>query len=448
MAPIVGTQAFGDSIQKPFEYGGNLYVLGADSVNNIMRMLRSTDGGTTWNELDSANAVDLSVAPYASISVALGWGACVDGTQLLIFIPSRTGLNAFGNIILKKFNLAAGLWGPATTPGSQPGVFTTQASGSPNRQTFVQPIRRGAGDFILVTYGPLELVFGVLRSRIRVVAFDGTNFGATFDVPNQAGNAKTYLCVGNAVDSTGRIHICYIDTLNAFLACTNYSVTFLPGNTFGTTKTINTNGFWQGVHGGWSFPINFVSSGEKVAWCGFVFDDPSHTTYSIRMWIATPADDDLWIEVIVENDQSLTPGGVFNFYDDQMMAMGFIGGILRVTFNTSVSNGGLVNAYYRSTSTDLATFTAPAQIFLDTGTFRPAQVQSTPNGDFLVSLDSVFPNPYLQVFALATGGPIAITFATGYTYIVTLPDVYGCDPCCKEIQIQETKMVYIPPREV
>ena len=105
--------------QSVFVYGGNLYKLLNRQQVFATVICKSTDGGATWTVLDSANS--------PLFETCSGFFDETNGLVICAYVDAN---GAAGNIRLRNFNLATGLWevvnphvGPATGQAASIAVF-------------------------------------------------------------------------------------------------------------------------------------------------------------------------------------------------------------------------------------------------------------------------------------------------------------------------------------
>lgn len=159
------------------------YAFVVDKTNNKLRANKSTDGGESWAEVDSANAPAISTtANLKSTSAQL------IGNVVFLVCPTTTTV---GNI--QKFQMASDTWGTAITgPGT---TLNTNVSGFAPVYAFVRP----DGATILLTYnGATETVMGQARRRAKAIFYNGSSWGSEIDLSISTGFGDTTL-PGDAV---------------------------------------------------------------------------------------------------------------------------------------------------------------------------------------------------------------------------------------------------------
>ena len=90
----------------PWEYNGNLYGVFNDTTNGHLEVWKSTDGGQTWVEIDSANHLSGADGRFDSTFV---------GSTIHIAYGDGTGTH---NASYASFGCATDTWGTATATGS------------------------------------------------------------------------------------------------------------------------------------------------------------------------------------------------------------------------------------------------------------------------------------------------------------------------------------------
>lgn len=243
-----------------------------DKTNNKVRMFKSVDGGNTWSEQDSANALSLSsTSNFKSIS------AQAADTQIRInAIISATALNVL------RFDTATDLWTTSVLGDASTTLNTNVSGAAPALYGFRPNV---AIQNIQVYNGANETVMGAPRRRVKMSR--GPTFQTTeFDVAGSA-NTPDVTLPGTAVDHDLRAfvmdgnevaHIFWTQSDDSSIRHRQFNT----DNTFSTTNTIgaspavtsNTSAYPVGIPTGyyrnddWYIAIPYVDSGVlKVARC-------------------------------------------------------------------------------------------------------------------------------------------------------------------------------------
>lgn len=243
-----------------------------DKTNNKVRMFKSTDGGNTWSEQDSANAPALSsTANFKSIS------AQATDTEIRVnAVISSTALNVL------RFLTATDLWTTSVLGDSSTTISTNVSGTAPalygfRANTAIQNVQ--------VYNGATETVMGNPRRRVKLSR--GPAFQSTeFDVIGSANTPDTTL-PGTAVDHDLRAfitdgnevsHIFWTQSDDSNIRHRQFNTdnTFSTANTIGSTAAVTSNsaaypiGIGTGYFRDGSFYIAlpYVDSGVlKVARC-------------------------------------------------------------------------------------------------------------------------------------------------------------------------------------
>lgn len=200
-----------------------------DKTNNKIRMFKSTDGGNTWSEQDSADApAIISTSNFKSISAQL-----VDA-QIWIYTPaSSTAFN------IKKFDTVTDQW---TTEqfGDSSTTLSTNVNGT---LPLLGSYRPNSTSLFVVAYnGATETVMGNARRRIKLSRREGAWQTTEFDVIGSANTPDTTL-PGTAVDHDLRatildgnegFHIFWTQSDDSNIRHRQWN----PGSTFSTANLI------------------------------------------------------------------------------------------------------------------------------------------------------------------------------------------------------------------
>lgn len=179
--------------------GGKLYLyqqtIGSGGANiNGCAVYRSTDGGTTWTELDAANAPTSAVGAFVLDSA---------NKQLIFGLVTITSPATAQALFLKNFNLTTEKWG------------ANYATGGPNANTVVNSVFKRPDASVVVVYD-----FGSGNpggtSRLRAAVWNGATWSTSIDLgaamlPSQADGNINVSGTCCAMDSTGIVHAAYVN---------------------------------------------------------------------------------------------------------------------------------------------------------------------------------------------------------------------------------------------
>lgn len=188
------------------------YAFVVDKTNNKLRANKSTDGGESWAEVDSANAPAItSTANLKSTSAQL-----VRNLAYLV-CPTTTTV---GNI--QKFQMASDTWGTAITgPGT---TLNTSVSGAAPIYAFVRP---DGASIVMVYNGVTETVMGSARPRIKAIFHNGTSWSAEADLVGGSGfadatlpgNSTHYALRSVMMGASGAVYAFWSNSVGSDLTC-------------------------------------------------------------------------------------------------------------------------------------------------------------------------------------------------------------------------------------
>lgn len=188
------------------------YAFAVDKTNNKLRAYKSTDGGESWAEVDSANAPAIT-----STSNLKSTSAQLIGNIVYLVCPTTTTV---GNI--QKFQMASDTWGTAITgPGT---TLNANVSGAAPVYLFVRP---DGATIILVYNGATETVMGSARRRVKAIFYNGSSWGVEMDLSISTGFGDTTL-PGDAIHydlrsammgASGATYMFFTNTNESLLHC-------------------------------------------------------------------------------------------------------------------------------------------------------------------------------------------------------------------------------------
>jgi hypothetical protein len=187
----------------PFENGSNLYVVLLDNTAVQVEVWKSTDGGNTWAEQDSANKPTVvSDANHKNLY------AIKEGTNLYICRRNSTG-SGF-SVFVTPFSLSTDTWQSGTGIGSL-FIGSHVATASP---TFLA--RRSDGDYVVLYNGATEGIMGTQYRRVNYARHEGSTWTTQVSVAG-TGAQIHYDARGILLGSSDRTHLFWTDANNADL---------------------------------------------------------------------------------------------------------------------------------------------------------------------------------------------------------------------------------------
>jgi hypothetical protein len=356
-----------------FEYNGNQYAfLSQGSGTGIhgdfkVHVMKSTDVGLTWAEMDSSHAVTVGPRP----SYGSGYYVFQDGaTAYMAFLT--TSLPVSGNITVTAFtiytfNLSTDTWGSAvSTVNTVLPDFVYRGNtvgGSNSRETFVSFVVRAPGDYIMYYAGAPLVSGGKQYGRAWEVSFDGTTFGTPTQIPGQSssngpgGAPPVYWPLGAVSDSTRRTWFMYMgntEDAGSSVDFNVYGISMDSGGSFDSVQAMpSPNGYLLNTRGMWSPPIIYTPTGgiESV---GFVGETTvsDFSTQQIRFLYAPSTANPTWAgsNVTLGVDETSQSGGiafsttglfpvpVANFFIPQAISLSFSSNTLVVTWTVTDDN--------------------------------------------------------------------------------------------------------------
>ena len=275
-----------------FEYLGNQYVFLSQGNENSgggatmhLRCFKSTDGGTTWVEKDSAGAPNIQDITNFGNAFTI----CRDGaTVYALYVRAHTAAFPVNAVIdgftVIQFDLGADTWGLSTDYAAPVLDFMQINAALPaGLATAIQVnlALRGPGDMVFFYSGPVEAVVGRTgKARMYYATFDGTTFGVGVELPGQSVSSSVFKPNGHTVDSsTGVTHF-----LGLF-GNSVYHVAMDSGGGFGAPETVTAAIYLSNATlGQVTSPLVFASSGNRYLSFVALVDDGA--TQSNRFFFA------------------------------------------------------------------------------------------------------------------------------------------------------------------
>jgi hypothetical protein len=223
----------------PFVVGSALYVVFPDKTNNKIEVWKSTDGGETWTEQDSAGEPSMT----ANVIGKTIYG-CTLVSGIFYIGYSDSGL---GNAAIKQFDTSTDLWGTRLDMGAT-GAATGVTAGP--LQLYI--ITRSDGTHVGLHNGATETVMGTAYRRIKARYYNGTTWNGPYDVIGSANSPIANTLPGTQTHYDVRsIVLGASDRVHLFFTYSGGGLsqrTFLSGNTFANQQIANGGSSTIGVY--------------------------------------------------------------------------------------------------------------------------------------------------------------------------------------------------------
>lgn len=286
----------------PRESGGNLYApFYVFSGTMQLGMFKSTDGGETWTEQDSANR------PTGVISTALAVGQ-ITTTLYVLYTPSAVTAQ------IRKFDCSTDTWvalesGMATSPPT----LNANITGAGAQPGFL--IVRGDGDYVVFHNGSTENVMGSAYRRIKYSRFQSGAWTINVRVDNGTGDQFHWDARAAVLGSSSRSHFFYTkssSSLGFHKALTSANALQAEGNDDGTLLATPTAAYCFGN------PVAYVDGADtkivvptdNKAWRFTSADLPTLTTVQVYAGVSQ--------ENVTSNPSAAVVDGTtaYTFYTD------------------------------------------------------------------------------------------------------------------------------------
>lgn len=212
----------------PFVNGTDLYACLVDKTNNQIEVWRSTDGGDTWSEQDSANKPSCSAVDGRRTCYAVQSGAA-----FFVAYPS----NSADATNIKPFSMSTNVWGTAITAGP-----VIQATAAPNGTFPLLYAIRSDKSHVIFYNGATQSVMGTAYTRIKIHYYNGA-WNGPFDVVGSANSPLANTLPGTQIDysartavlgASDRVHLFWTASTSGSL----FQRSLLSGNTFASFQPV------------------------------------------------------------------------------------------------------------------------------------------------------------------------------------------------------------------
>ena len=240
---------------------GVRYLPCVDKSNNKVRMFKSSDGGNTWSEQDSADAPSItSTATLKSISAVQ-----IDTFINVCRVTDANGFAAF------RFNTGTDQWETSSTTSSTSMAVNTNVSGTAPMLLHFKPLETN-WDYTAVCNGATETVMGNARRRIKMKrrgssaawpgspGYDLVGSPNTPDLSTLPGTAVDYDLRSALIDGNGVWHCFWTQSDDSNIHHRQYKEdqTFSTANLMGSTAAVTSNSAAYSL----GIPTNYYRDGE------------------------------------------------------------------------------------------------------------------------------------------------------------------------------------------
>lgn len=230
------------------------YQPGVDKTNNKIRMFKSTDGGNTWSEQDSANAPSIfSTANFKSITAAM------EDTFIAVMRPGDASTYS-----TFRFNVATDTWETSSWGGNSGHTMNTNVTGVAPLLLAYRPT--SSNKFAAAFNGPTETVMGNPRRRVKVKrtatssgGYDIVGSPNTPDTTTLPGTAVDYDLRASIYDGNGIAHFFWTQSDDSNLRHRSFDIdasAFATLNLIGSTPLTTSNSAAYSVGAGTSYYRN------------------------------------------------------------------------------------------------------------------------------------------------------------------------------------------------
>lgn len=187
--------------------GSDLYAILRDNTNNTLEAWRSTDGGDTWSEQDSANHPATSATSGMKHQHVVASGS----TLYIAYTPSGSS-----RMQITAFSMSSNTWQARQDSGIAPDVANNVSGTGPRLFT-----RRSDGSFVVLHQGTPEKVMGTEYRRAKVFYYASGAWNGPYDVQGSAnspiadtlpGHEYHYDVRSIVLGAGDRVHLTYSNT--------------------------------------------------------------------------------------------------------------------------------------------------------------------------------------------------------------------------------------------
>jgi hypothetical protein len=267
-------------------------------------VLRSADGGFTWEALDDANAPQVSLQTTAG-GLTSPMAACYqDADTLLVgyFVWDYVTAHPI-ELRFSTFDLATESWGPETAGGPTSSTVTDLAMS-----------RRASDGAIVFEYDGTEVVTGVRRGRAFFVIYAG-GFGAATPIDAaQTGSTTHYNMGGVVTGDASRTHLFYRRSTqpqvagNVFLFQATLTALNVLTAPVQITDAVSTSGAVPPSQFPWSFAGVRVVAGVSTIFIAYSKESDGLLYFSH----ATSANTPVFTEQLIGGTATVMSPGIFN----------------------------------------------------------------------------------------------------------------------------------------
>lgn len=233
-----------------------------DKTNNKIRMFKSTDGGNTWSEQDSADAPGISTsATFKSFSAI----------QVDTFINVCRITDGNGGFQIFRYNTGTDQWETSSHSTTTSMPVTASVAGVASLLATFKPLEAN-WDYVVACNGQAETVMGSARRRIKVKrrtaagawqatpGYDLVGSPNTPDLTTLPGTAVDYDLRAVLMDGNGTWHGWWTqsDDSNLRHRQFNENITFSTANLMGSTPLTTSNSLPYSM----GQPTNYYRNGE------------------------------------------------------------------------------------------------------------------------------------------------------------------------------------------
>jgi len=283
-----------------FQHGSDFYAFLCQDDTSVagtlkVQAMKSTNLGLTWAAMDSSNAP----AVDTHTGIADSYTVSVDSDTAWVLSVRLSVATPIG-IKVTAFDLSTDLWAVPSNYSSPVPDFINNGTS----QTVLSLCVVGANDYQLMYSGPRENVSGVDCGRVYIAAFDGTTFGTSVELPDQAGNLISYGGM-SCIAENSRCHFFYISTESGTIGAPLYHVGLdTDGTTFGTTAKVTDDLYWGFSHSSTLVGqtseaiIANIAAADRLAIAAEINDNSGSTSQSLRVFYSALGLNPTWSNTI------------------------------------------------------------------------------------------------------------------------------------------------------